>query len=352
MKKLFSVTGSTHRIPVLSTTHSVSIYYRRPITIMSQMTSWSRPAKSQPTPAPFYLLPGGEATAYCRSCGRVISSRQANAAARGADTAAQTKHYCSTRCRHHKPRKLDREIEDVFARRLSGEEKARDDQGHDSDGSKRRAGATGSGQKAVKGESRILVSCDEVERVVFGERADPEKTSGRGRHRGEQALLATGEDGDARSSASDVESGDAENGVDIDEVYDVETSSIDGDVLAQLSVRSGTRVRLPQTASQVNGSIGGEKGKAERSQTEDMARRRLEGQKRAQQREMVRCAARRGVIFGFIVKTGNERDGFDETRRKCEAVMQGKVVEPSFAKGDWSIRWREREYTNEDNSPV
>lgn len=28
-------------------------------------------------------------------------------------------------------------------------------------------------------------------------------------------------------------------------------------------------------------------------------------------------------------------------RRKCEAVMNGKAVEPSFAKGSWSIRWRE-----------
>jgi hypothetical protein len=28
-------------------------------------------------------------------------------------------------------------------------------------------------------------------------------------------------------------------------------------------------------------------------------------------------------------------------RRKCEAVMSGQVVEPSFAKGDWSVRWRD-----------
>jgi hypothetical protein len=30
-----------------------------------------------------------------------------------------------------------------------------------------------------------------------------------------------------------------------------------------------------------------------------------------------------------------------EGRRMCEAVMHGAVVEPSYAKGDWSIRWRE-----------
>jgi hypothetical protein len=46
---------------------------------------------------------------------------------------------------------------------------------------------------------------------------------------------------------------------------------------------------------------------------------------------MVRSAARRGVVFGFLVGEGSEE------RRKCEAVMNGIVVEPSFAKGDWSI---------------
>lgn len=75
---------------------------------------------------------------------------------------------------------------------------------------------------------------------------------------------------------------------------------------------------------------------------------------RPKEREMVRCAARRGVVFGFVVvestdgKEGQspKDQGADEatmeaSRRKCEAVMLGKVVEPSFAKGDWSIRWRE-----------
>lgn len=43
------------------------------IATMSWMDSWSRPRKSQPVPPPLYLTPGGEATPYCRSCGRVIS---------------------------------------------------------------------------------------------------------------------------------------------------------------------------------------------------------------------------------------------------------------------------------------
>ena len=84
-----------------------------------------------------------------------------------------------------------------------------------------------------------------------------------------------------------------------------------------------------------------------------MLEKRKQRQKRAKEREMVKCAARRGIIFGFMVEPGHIEDtsgrskqGKEENpaqfeRSKCEAVMLGKVVEPSFAKGDWSIRWRE-----------
>jgi hypothetical protein len=51
--------------------------FRKPLHVqkvakMSWMDSWSRPSKSQATPAPYYLLPGGELTPYCKTCGRVI----------------------------------------------------------------------------------------------------------------------------------------------------------------------------------------------------------------------------------------------------------------------------------------
>lgn len=61
--------------------------------------------------------------------------------------------------------------------------------------------------------------------------------------------------------------------------------------------------------------------------------RQQEGQRRAERREMVRRAARRGVVFGF--RTESIPDG-----RKCEALQKGRVVEPSFAKGDFAVRWR------------
>ena len=63
--------------------------------------------------------------------------------------------------------------------------------------------------------------------------------------------------------------------------------------------------------------------------------KRSSGELKALQREQVRRAARRGVVFGFSKYGGLARWPL------CEAVQEGRVVEPSFAKGDFSIRWRE-----------
>lgn len=134
------------------------------------------------------------------------------------------------------------------------------------------------------------------------------------------------------------------------------------------------RVRPPQSQSEVNGSIGGEKGWAEKiAESPEMLRKRREGQKRADEREWVRCAARRLCAFGVPTNgpvggedakkdngakgkgkrkgkrkggglVGDDGDGGagQELRsKKCEAVMSGNVVEASYAKGDWGIRWRE-----------
>ena len=42
-------------------------------------------------------------------------------------------------------------------------------------------------------------------------------------------------------------------------------------------------------------------------------------------------------------KGGNDSDeaGEQEQRKMCEAVMSGSVVEASYAKGEWGVRWRE-----------
>lgn len=57
------------------------------------------------------------------------------------------------------------------------------------------------------------------------------------------------------------------------------------------------------------------------------------GRRRAEEREKVRQAARRGVVFGLGVG-GRER-------RRVEAMQGGRVVEASFAKGEWGVRWRD-----------
>lgn len=114
--------------------------------------------------------------------------------------------------------------------------------------------------------------------------------------------------------------------------------------------------------SDTNDSLDEEDGHPGKKLSEsDKIKRRQEGNRRVEHREMVRKAARRLVVFGFLQKApeggGGEpkksekrsgkasRPGANESvgprLRKCEALMNGSVVEPSFAKGNWAIRWRE-----------
>ena len=177
---------------------------------------------------------------------------------------------------------------------------------------------TAARRRFTKGDRRILVSCDEIEEIVFGNRHDPNKVFGRKKDRASRVL---GDQGEWKS-------------------VDMEDDNESGRNHASSPIDSNNQpirplVRPPQLASDVNGSIGGEKGRAEHhTETSEELGKRVEGQQRAEEREMVRRAARRGVVFGLLVNPS-------ETRQKCEAVMNGAVVEPSFAKGDWSIRWRE-----------
>ncbi|TVY26696.1 hypothetical protein LHYA1_G004147 [Lachnellula hyalina] len=339
---------------------------------MSWMDSWSRPSKSQATPPPYYLLPGGDKVQYCKSCGRVIGDRKKQAASSSATPAK----YCSARCRGARVDKgLQRRIEDTFASLLNGElPVAVENTTLERETPPYKGGPSAKTVKRKKkGENRILVQCSDVESVVFGDRKDPEKRFGRRKNRARRGVkdgvwrsvdMVSDEEGpesnkpdrmgddttdgvhvagqtrigleetdeeDRTSDGQDIEDGGAPISTDS---APIETS-VDADVIARLSIRSGTRIRPPQGVSEVNGGIGGEKGVKERiSETDDMLAKRREGQRKADERELVRCAARRGVAFGFLTGVGEER-------RLCEAVMQGKVVESSFAKGEWGVRWRE-----------
>lgn len=158
-----------------------------------------------------------------------------------------------------------------------------------------------------------------VEELIFGSRQDPLKTSGRRKNRASRVIGE--EDSDLEDHSSE---------------------------LVQFSTQGfAGKVRPPQHMTDINGGIGGEKGRAEKGEeTDEAAARRKEGLRVTEEKERVKRAARRGVVFGFAVedeKNAGEREKIDggQVRRKCEAIMQGKVVEPSFAKGDWGIRWRE-----------
>jgi hypothetical protein len=222
-------------------------------------------------------------------------------------------------------------------------------------------------QQKVKGDPRILVSCSEVETLIYGSREDPEKSFGRKKNRARRGVA----DGDVWKSIdmvdSDTDSGTAETASADEDAIDTGSTKVmdnrgvplanalEDDADADV-VKIKGRVRPPQSESDVNGSVGGEKGWAEKIvETPEMLQKRRDGQRRAEEKEMVKCAARRAVVFGLESsrvlagegkkgkKGKDDEDGEPklEGRRMCEAVMHGAVVEPSYAKGDWSIRWRE-----------
>ncbi|CZT19402.1 related to chitinase [Ramularia collo-cygni] len=306
---------------------------------MSWMDSWSRPSANSKVPAPLYLT--GEDVPYCHTCGRVMSTKKTDSKKKNSNNVVK---YCSDRCRNRKPGALDRKIEHTVASLLNGEDDAGLDQ-------------TLARTRAVKGDPRLIVTCDEIEAIVFGSRFDPERTSGRRKNRRSRAI---GEKSEWKSvDMEDPKESDEDDGDYSDEDSRSSTHSEVG----------GVRVRLPQDIAEENFSaMGGERGAKEKivESEEDLARRRA-GAKRAEEREMVRRAVRRIVIFGVEVPRREERKGGakseggkgaskkhkklqaeeeeveekDTEMRKGEALMAGMVVEPSFAKGNWSVRWRD-----------
>ncbi|KAF2244215.1 hypothetical protein BU26DRAFT_509151 [Trematosphaeria pertusa] len=313
---------------------------------MSWMDSWSRPSKSQVTPPPLYLT-AGDTVPYCRSCGRVIGQRKSHA--------SQEVKYCSARCRNTKPGPIDRKIESVFAALLDGAspESLRDDDDGEvrsSKGGRNFDGKQGKQKKrkAVKGDPRIIVECGTVEELVFPRGKDPEKIYGRRKNRAARGIVEKPEDWrsvdmvDGPAPAPGPTPRPSTDGTSTTSDKSARSDDEDGGVALEMKEEEvdygygGGKIRPPQTQSDINGSIGGEKGWAERiEETDEMKAKRQEGQRRAEEKERVRRAARRWCAFGLQI------DG-EGAERKCEAVMKGVVVEASFAKGEWGIRWRDK----------
>lgn len=220
--------------------------------------------------------------------------------------------YCSSKCKNHKPGPQDRRLEAAFVSLLLGESTFEDEPIPESILAKR--------TKPHKGEPRVIVPCSVVEELIFGSRQDPNKTHGRKKNRASRVIGE--EDSDLEDHSND---------------------------LVQFTTQGfAGKVRPPQHLTDVNGGIGGEKGRAEKlEESEEAANKRKEGLRLTEEKERVKRAARRGIVFGFVVENTkeprgeNKSEGAPQVSRKCEAIMSGKVVEPSFAKGDWGIRWRE-----------
>ncbi|KAF2280269.1 uncharacterized protein EI97DRAFT_491729 [Westerdykella ornata] len=321
---------------------------------MSWMDSWSRPSKHAITPPPLYLTAAGDDVPYCHSCGRLIGSRRTQS--------SQKVKYCSSRCRNSKPGPLDRKIEATFSSLLNGQIPSNIEQTPETQAVIEEIKEKQKKRKKVKGDSRVIVECSDVEHLIFHHPNDPEKVFGRKRNRAargvkgmeeELEIVDTVDEGSAAPKAPSLTDGESLD-LTVSDVSDAsEDGATDGGVLLDSAEGyGGGKIRPPQDKSDVNGSIGGEKGWAERMQeTEDMKAKRREGQRRAEEREMVRRAARRGCAFGFVVEgekasegKGSKKESQEawEQRRKCEAVMKGAAVEASYAKGNWGIRWREK----------
>jgi hypothetical protein len=337
----------------------------------------------RPAPPPYYLS-ASIPPAYCHTCGRVISSRRNTAAAptkkpqqqhQDSSSTAATKaaKFCSDRCKRHKPSlsptSAEVHVEKALVALLEGQEPpppyvktpttiTGTDTALAENGNSKPKPMPKPQRK--KGETRVLLPLSVLEEAVFGSRSDPERAYGRRKNR---AFRGVREDGEWRSVDMEDDGSDGDDPNITRRPEPISTwegaEDFDGE---DLEVEGG--VRLSERRDWDEEEDGGAGAEPE---TPELAARRRAGQKKAEEREFVRCVVRRAVVFGVEVegwedigssggggkkgkKGKGRRDAESEDedvqsevkpRRKCEAVMSGQVVEPSFAKGDWSVRWRD-----------
>lgn len=181
--------------------------------------------------------------------------------------------YCSDSCRKRRLGPLDKKIEKTILALLQGDSDSGIDQ-------------TAARRKLQKGDKRLIITCDEIENIVFDREPSP----------------------------------------DLKQISSSKTSGTNDSIVNE----SDTHV---------------DQGGRQVKSVEAEAIKRAKGQRRAEEREIVRRAARRAVVFGLAMESETSPDYENDleapVRRKCEAIMNGQVVEPSYAKGDWAIRWRE-----------
>lgn len=245
--------------------------------------------------------------------------------------------YCSVKCRNHRWGDLDRRIETAFVHFLYDRIQA------PSITSASKIKCKKHKYKPKIKDAENIVLCSTVERFVFGENESNLSVNPR----------------QPKKSTSDCES---EEYPLKDPGYDVESNSSLSDGTDRTLPALGSGVPLKSANSYEKLKVSSGNG-SEHYLQEQRDKAKL-GMIKAEQKEIVKRAARRGCVFGFALaanpadtltssngdnikmlaenklKPNFDNDAID-VRRKCEAVSNGRVVEPSFAKGNWGIRWRE-----------
>ena len=204
-------------------------------------------------------------------------------------------------------------------------------------------------QKMKTKDMENVVLCSTVERYVFRD-ADAED---RKQNRGDSESASSSEEEFGDLLSSNTLPAD-ESSISLDEDSDQALPALGSGVSLDLD-----KTNTKPAAAQSNGT--------DRFFEEQRSKTRS-GMVKAEQKEIVKRAARRGCVFGFALvadpavsaspscskaqealartsakerlKPDFDKDSID-ARRKCEVVSNGRVVEPSFAKGDWGVRWRE-----------
>ncbi|GAB7325049.1 hypothetical protein MBLNU13_g09146t1 [Cladosporium sp. NU13] len=314
-----------------------------------------------PAPPPYYVT-SVTPPAYCHTCGRIISSkRNTPSAKKQQDPPKTAPKFCSERCKRHKPSaspaSAEVHVEKALVALLEGRAPPppyKSSESKSSETDKPSPTPLAVSAKRKKGESRILLPLSILKEAVFGSRSDPKRSYGRRRNR---AFRGVREDGQWRSvDMEDDSDGDSGARPEPISTWD-EAEDFEGD---DLEIEGGVKLERKNRDDE------DDEGGAGEMETPELVAKRRAGQKKAEEREFIRCVVRRAVIFGIEIEGWEEVGGGAEStkkskkgkgrnaeedeeaaesevkpRRKCEAVMSGQIVEPSFAKGDWSVRWRD-----------
>ena len=208
-------------------------------------------------------------------------------------------------------------------------------------------GTIGDTEKSIdhgtRGDKRRIVLCQEVESMIFGKgihKPSPDENANGGGQKKKKKKKKKKKRGLSESLPSD-------EPVAFDE-SDLDDYALEDEV-------GGVPIHLDYPRKKEKGLSHSQVENINPQLAEANLQRRRAGQEKADQRELVRQAGRRGVVFGFwhlttalaqrkqgteaVIEGAGEEE--EEVKRKVEIVQRGKVVEGSFAKGEWGVRWVE-----------